>query len=92
MDIGHKLKVCFLSAATVVLGLAFSADGAGVDDATRMGSEMMNPSGSIGITEKSKSGDFKILFYGNSITSHAPSPGIGWTNDCGMAGAKPRSM
>ncbi len=85
MDIGHKLKVCLLSAATVVLGLAFSADGAVVDDATRMGSEMMNPSGSIGITEKSKSGDFKILFYGNSITSHAPCPGIGWTNDCGMA-------
>ena len=37
MDIGHKLKVCLLSAATVVLGLAFSADGAVVDDATRMG-------------------------------------------------------
>ena len=42
MDIGHKLKVCLLSAATVVLGLAFSADGGVVDDATRMGPGVLN--------------------------------------------------
>jgi len=27
----------------------------------------------------------KILFLGNSITRHAPNPGLGWHDDCGMA-------
>ncbi len=27
----------------------------------------------------------RILFLGNSITQHKPKPGIGWTNNCGMA-------
>ena len=30
-------------------------------------------------------GGGKILFLGNSITSHGPKPDIGWTNNCGMA-------
>ena len=74
-----------LFAALAVAVAAFLPASAAQSDAARMGSEMMNPTGSIGITEKSKSGDFKILFYGNSITSHVPSPGLGWTNNCGMA-------
>ena len=27
----------------------------------------------------------RVLFVGNSITRHAPSPAIGWARDCGMA-------
>lgn len=31
----------------------------------------------------------RVLFVGNSITRHAPSPAIGWTLDCGMAASAP---
>lgn len=78
---GKKTIIGAFALLVAMLSTAMAAQ----SDAARMGSEMMNPSGSIGITEKSKTGDFKVLLYGNSITSHAPSPGIGWTNNCGMA-------
>lgn len=29
--------------------------------------------------------EFRILFLGNSITRHAPAPGLGWYGDWGMA-------
>ena len=31
----------------------------------------------------------RVMFAGNSITRHAPSPTIGWTLDCGMAASAP---
>ena len=90
MNIGHKLKVCLLSAATVALGLvAFSADGGVVDDATRMGSEMMNPGSGMPCLARTDGGKFKVLIYGNSIARHRPLPSIGWTNDWGMAASAP---
>ncbi len=33
--------------------------------------------------------DVRIVFIGNSITIHAPAPGIGWTHDWGMAASAP---
>lgn len=35
------------------------------------------------------SGDLKVLFIGNSITLHAATPSLGWTNNCGMAASAP---
>ena len=87
MNVKRFVRIAKKGAAFVALCalVPLGASAAAKTDAERMGSEMMNPTGSIGITEKSKSGDFKILFYGNSMTSHVPCPGLGWTNNCGMA-------
>lgn len=38
--------------------------------------------------EGEEGGSPKIMFVGNSITRHAPSPEIGWFSDCGMAASK----
>ena len=38
--------------------------------------------------EGEEGGNPKIMFVGNSITRHAPSPEIGWLSDCGMAASK----
>lgn len=35
--------------------------------------------------EFDKGEGIKVLYVGNSITKHAPSPKLNWANDCGMA-------
>ena len=39
---------------------------------------------SVSISDDSGA-QFRILFLGNSITRHAPAPGLGWYGDWGMA-------
>lgn len=70
-------------AAAMVCGA--SGQEAAKSDAAKMGSEMMNPGSSIGCSERSGGGDFKVLVYGNSIAAHARAPKIGWEHDWGMA-------
>ncbi len=70
----------------MIVAVAFVAFGAmAEDDATRMGSEMMNPGSALTGAEHAAKGEFKVLVYGNSIALHGPSAAIGWTNNWGMA-------
>ena len=55
------------------------------DDATRMGSQMMNPGSALGTVSRESGGEFKVLVYGNSIALHGPKFDIGWSNCWGMA-------
>lgn len=48
----------------------------------------LDPNQYVRIYEKPLS-KLKVLFVGNSITRHAPAPGIGWYGDWGMAASAP---
>lgn len=53
-----------------------------------VGLSMLLGSASAGETALARlgaAGGGKILFLGNSLTSHGAKPSIGWTNNCGMA-------
>lgn len=78
-----RMLAAFAAAAIAVSGQAVAAQ-APVDDAKRMGAEMMNPGSTLGCSEL-KGGDFKVLIYGNSIALHARAPKIGWNGEWGMA-------
>ena len=76
--------VNILAAATMVATAAFAQD-----DATRMGSQKMNPDVKLGCVESKSGGDIKVLIYGNSIALHGPWADIGWPNNWGMAASAP---
>ena len=83
------LSFAALTFASVAGCAALDANAAVLDDATRMGSEMMNPGSGMPCLARSNGGRFKVLIYGNSIARHRPLPSIGWTNDWGMAASAP---
>ena len=58
-----------------------------VSDAERNNSALMNAAKDVGESVVAKGG-VRVLFIGNSITLHAPAPGIGWTNRWGMAASR----
>ena len=60
-------------------------EGSTVDDAKRMCAEKMNPDAKLICSERSSSGKFKVLIYGNSIALHRPAENIGWKGNWGMA-------
>lgn len=77
MEMGQSWKHLAVAAA---LSLFATAVHGGLDDLNPT-----NPSGLEG------SGDLKVLFIGNSITLHAATPSLGWTNSCGMAASAPEN-
>ncbi len=76
-----KTKMIFM----MVVAAAVSVGAMAEDDATRMGSAMMNPGTALRGVESAANGEFRVLIYGNSIALHGPKADIGWTNSWGMA-------
>lgn len=65
----------------MVAGFVFT--GRTESDAERNHSTAMN---AVPVSSRSTNdGGVRVAFLGNSITLHAKSPRVGWTNECGMA-------
>ncbi len=62
-----------------------SKNSAQFSDAKLMGAEKMNPGNVLSCSERSSSGKFRVLIYGNSIALHCPAPNLGWHGNWGMA-------
>ena len=77
------------AALSLLVALTAGAAFGAADDAARMGAANMNPGTGLRCVERVVGGEFKVLIYGNSIALHGPKPGIGWTNDWGMAASAP---
>ena len=77
------MKLKFASLAAILF--------AGVFGAAQAADFQENPVPAIGQNAKDKTAfdpakkGPRVLFVGNSITLHGPSPKIGWTNNWGMA-------